>query len=65
MEGAALIVQRWFASVRIDRHAADGIACHRLLRVIVMMVMTMAVMAVIMFVMQCHIKLHCPESGVG
>lgn len=65
---ATLIIHRRLARIRIDRHAAYGIARYGLLllaAVVVIVVMTMAVMAVIVFVVQCHIKLHCPEGSVG
>ncbi|ENN84094.1 hypothetical protein RHSP_78832 [Rhizobium freirei PRF 81] len=63
VESAALIVQRRFAG-GINRHAANRVARHRLLRLVVaMVVVTMTMVAVIVFVVQCHIRLHCPERG--
>jgi len=63
VESTAAIIQRWLASIGIDGHAADGIADHHILNVgIMMMVMTVAMMAVIVLVVLCHVLLLCPKG---
>ena len=71
MIGAALMLERGFAGLRIDGHAADRITDHgigSLLLFMAAMAMIIAIgvaMVVVVLVLDIHDYLLCPEGAVG